>query len=1126
MKLNHASQLMTMALCSWLCAAPAIAAGDDIDIFTGASAGDATNPRILIVLDNSANWSRASEGWTPRGTMQGDSELRAIRSVVSRMNPNISIGMMEFTTGSPNSDAGFIRQAIKPVTDAYKTAFTSMLNGISTNDPTEKASSNVGYGNIMHSAYLYFAGGNALSPGSVMTSKADSAGYVNLPTKFRSPLTSNNLCGKSFIVFIGNVNNGGPSSDTEANRTALHALTSDRTELSLPRSESREGPPVTETAGVSNVCYDTQASAQAALQESHIVEACSFFNRGCAVGGPVEASSTSCSTGHNKYAVLGTSVVTTNFPTSGTLSTSRQFHADEWARMLAEKGVVVGNTRSPVATYTIDVHKNHPDPHFTGLLLNMAKYGKGKYFKATTEQAIIDALETIMAEIQATNSAFASTSLPVNATNRTQNENQVFIGMFRPDGVRRPRWFGNLKRYQLILQGERVELGDNSSPPQVAVNNTNGFLSPCARSFWSSDSVDYWNIPLPGEAVEGTCNPLTKFSDLPDGELVEKGAAAQVLRQGNSASAAATSRALNRQMKTLVTNNVGVTSLVDFNTTNVPAATMPANIVNFIRGADVNNEKQLGASTTLTRPSIHGDVIHSRPLPVNYGEASSSRPASQAGVTVFYGANDGALHAVDAATGVERWSFVAPEFFPRLSRLYNNLPLVSYAGETAAQALVSTRKDYFFDGSVGLYQNEDSSQVQIYPSMRRGGRSIYALNVTNPNTPTFMWKKGCPNLNDQENCDAGFGNIGQTWSTPIPAFIKGFSPVGESGAVPVLVFGGGYDRCEDVNAKVTTGCDSAKGRMVYILNANTGELIRSFETARPVAADIAMVDTDDDGNVDYAYAADTGGNMYRISFSSGSTSTTALSPPQWTSRKIGQLDAAGGRKFLFAPALLHNRDSVYIAITTGDREHPLEMHYPYASSVQNRAYVYRDDLNTTTGAAQDFDTLSNFSSGTACGAAGVGPGSDIRGWFINLENGRGEQGVTSPLIAGGMVTFNTNRPNPEASGTCRTALGHAHGYWLNLINASGAINPDGAACGGARSSEFVTGGLPPTPVLASSVPIQRTSANGTVETVYATVAIGAVQRDGVGANVAFSPQQIIPALTRARKRTYTNTAVD
>jgi type IV pilus assembly protein PilY1 len=49
--------------------------------------------------------------------------------------------------------------------------------------------------------------------------------------------------------------------------------------------------------------------------------------------------------------------------------------------------------------------------------------------------------------------------------------------------------------------------------------------------------------------------------------------------------------------------------------------------------------------------------------------------------------------------------------------------------------------------------------------MRRGGRMIYAFDVTNPGTPSLLWKVGCPNLGNDDGCTAGMSGIGQTWST-------------------------------------------------------------------------------------------------------------------------------------------------------------------------------------------------------------------------------------------------------------------------------------------------------------------------------------------------------------------------
>ena len=167
-----------------------------------------------------------------------------------------------------------------------------------------------------------------------------------------------------------------------------------------------------------------------------------------------------------------------------------------------------------------------------------------------------------------------------------------------------------------------------------------------------------------------------------------------------------------------------------------------------------------------------------------------------------------------------------------------------------------------------------------------------------------------------------------------------------------------------------------------------------------------------------------------------------------------------------------------------------------------RADVMDTNLDGTT-------PMNDFTSSTTCGAAGILPTSTLKGWFMNLnQNGTGEQTVTSAVIAAGMVTFSTNRPVPAAAGTCSTTLGEARGYWVNLFNGSGGIGVVGA-CGGTRSSTFVGGGLPPSPVLGT-VPI-----NG----VSTTVVIGAANRSG-GVSTPISPQQINPVITMKRKTVY------
>ena len=1073
------------ACLTWM-AAPAVA--DDIDIFTGASAGSNINPRILIVLDNTSNWARQSQQW-PDGSAQGVSEVNAIKLATAKLGANVNVGLMEYVTdGTANENGGFIRFAVQPMNDTAKTAFASQLTTIAgdINGPQEKRNSNTPYGNLMYDVYNYLAGVNSYSGGATNAQRADSNGYTSRYGTFKSPLSADNTCGQTVIIFIGNPNASGPSSDNAANTKALQDLGGVTTQLGLPNFTTASTTTTTKV-GQTAQCYASNTAAQAGL--AAFSTQCTAYTEGCSIGAPLNDGSATCPAGQASYAVLGTSTVITNAPTGTSATDANPLNADEWVRFMHDKGIPVTGTtvRPPVTTYTIDVFNKQPNATHTSLLLSMARAGGGKYFAAKNQQSIVDALNQILGEVLAVNSTFASTSLPVNSTNRSQNENQVFIGMFRPDPNAKPRWFGNLKRYQLVQSGAEVELGDVNGA--LAVNNNTGFITPCATSWWTSDSGEYWkNLGINPDPAGG-CSPATAYSDAPDGPLVEKGAVAQVLRNGNDGADVIPTYAVNRTIYTR-TATTG-TVLTDFT---AAGSGLSADLVNFIRGADVNNEKGTGATTT-TRPSLHGDVIHSRPLPLNYGGST--------GVVVFYGANDGYFRAVEANTGKERWAFIAPEFFGKLARLKNQTPLVNYpnVSGTGDLAATGTQKDYFFDGSTGVFQTADNSRVWVYPTMRRGGRMVYALDATTLASPRLMWSAGCPNLDNDTGCTPGFEGIGQTWSTPSAALVGGYSLT-----TPILIFGGGYDNCEDANTGAPT-CSTAKGGHVYVLDGSNGAVLASFETERGVVGDVAMVDIDNDGMPDYAYAADLGGNIYRIDFIDGPATRARLAPAQWNMYKVAYT-SGGARKFLFAPALLYSKGQVYLAIGSGDREHPLGWQYPY-ENVANRFYVSLDDLAVRDSSqARNLDALTDYSGSTDCNSPAALLSSGLRGWFMTLA--KGEQVVTTAQIVGGTVMFSTNRPIVGSAASCRTALGEARGYIVNLFNASGAIGVDGF-CGGTRSSIFVGGGLPPSPVLATGVPVAGRRVS---------VVIGAAPKGG-GSGAAISPQKIRPSIASVRKRSYT-----
>ena len=523
------------------------------------------------------------------------------------------------------------------------------------------------------------------------------------------------------------------------------------------------------------------------------------------------------------------------------------------------------------------------------------------------------------------------------------------------------------------------------------------------------------------------------------------------------------------------------------------------NLINWVRGTD-NAENENGVGLTDARSSIHGDVLHSKPQVVNY-----NRDGTDNDVYVFYGSNDGVFRAVkggfDTTTGgTENWSFVAPEFYGRLKRLRDNSPLLA----------VDAPKDYFFDGPIAVYTYDangdgklkaaDGDKVYIYLSMRRGGRYIYALDVSDPDAPKFMWRRGCPNLDNDTGCDAGFLRIGQTWAEPQVGFVRAFP------STPMLFVAGGYDsKAEDIQPCLVTLNDSdevraklggvpvftsagtcttsdntvttisrSKGNRIFVINALTGALVwRAGNNASTIsgvvsadisgmkysiAADLFVLNRDGDnsrtitagakenigrGFVDRFYAADTGGNIWRADID-----PTALA--DWTVRKLASVSGSAlneKRKFLYKIDAIAGKDSIgpfdAIVIGSGDREHPFD------ATVTNEVYMFKDriqDIPALNATAPSTITVSDLYDATAndiqqasasTQATAAAALDAAKGWRVTLA--AGEKVTTNVVTVAGESFFNTNQPAPSASvedGTCESNLGIARLYNISFADAT------------------------------------------------------------------------------------------
>jgi type IV pilus assembly protein PilY1 len=689
--------------------------------------------------------------------------------------------------------------------------------------------------------------------------------------------------------------------------------------------------------------------------------------------------------------------------------------ADEWARFMKD-------SPQAVTTFTLDVDPitTGQGPGWSALMSSMASRSGGQYYKINSTvnngAQILDALVDIFNQIQSVNSVFASASLPVSVNARGTYLNQVFIGMFRPDGDADPRWAGNLKQYKFGYDPTSDTLSLIDALGNSAISGATGFISPSAVSLWTQTSTFWINQPM------GT---PPSSSDRPDGEVVEKGGVAQGIRSTYASNRAARKvyTCVGCAADTNLTLSVG-TSVTTTNSTlttamfNVASSTDLATLLGWIRGDDnAANESGPGGTVTV-RPSIHGDVLHSRPAVVNYGTTT--------GVVAFYGANDGMLRAVNgnqtgAGAGQELWSFLPKEHFGKFVRQRANSPSIRLSTtvlSSSTSTVTPIARDYFVDGTLEVYQkiasDGSTERAIVYATMRRGGRFLYALDVTDPTQPKYLWSRSSADL----------PILGQTFSSPKVARVRGHTN-------PVIIMGAGYDNvAEDVSPPAST---TTMGTAVLVLDAFNGTEVKRFSTLRSVAADVSLLDSDNDGYIDRAYAVDVGGNVYRINFETPSSTATT----NWSHYRFAALNGTGTRKFFYAPDLLATSQFTAILAGTGDREKPL------ATTSSDQFFTLFD-----THVAKGTPTTAH----TAIVPADLGRiGTDedkAKGCYLPVRT-TGEKIINAPLTAAGVTYFSTNQPTPSSPGTCSANLGVARVYSVPLF------------CKTATQEELVGGGLPP-----------------------------------------------------------------
>lgn len=298
--------------------------------------------------------------------------------------------------------------------------------------------------------------------------------------------------------------------------------------------------------------------------------------------------------------------------------------------------------------------------------------------------------------------------------------------------------------------------------------------------------------------------------------------------------------------------------------------------VSYIRG-----DRSLEGTTSpafRTRSTVLGDIVNSSPAIVgtppylayrvekienpsgtlsgyqSYIDFKTANKRPLRKEMLYVGGNDGMLHGFNAETGVEEFAFIPTEVIKNLYRL-------------TGQNYTGAEHRYFVDGTPivrDVYFGNASDEgwhTVLIGTLRGGGKSLFALDITDPDDIKLLWE-----FDSTTDTDLGY-----TFAQPEIVRLH-------SGQWAVLM-GNGYNSTADKAA-------------LMIIDIKTGNLLKKL-TVPPVVdsgvtkpnglSSVRGADNDGDGLVDYAYAGDLQGNLWRFDLvptvlpTSPASTNTALS---------------------------------------------------------------------------------------------------------------------------------------------------------------------------------------------------------------------------------------------------------
>ncbi len=609
------------------------------------------------------------------------------------------------------------------------------------------------------------------------------------------------------------------------------------------------------------------------------------------------------------------------------------------------------------------------------LLKSIARHGGTTYMPGDNYQDIVNALTEVFGSASEAPATFVAPALATNTYNSLEHQDELYYAMFSTQN--RADWNGNLKLYRLGSDGNiKDSLGKNAIGDDY---------------LFKDSAVSYWTP-----------------SENPDGSLVTRGGAAENLTQS-----------LN--IYTHLNENPGPLTTTILDSAEIKSAMgisgmSPEDISKAINWAN----RYSSEAPDETRKAME-DPLHSRPVVITY--SSTKDPVTKeitSDNVVFTSTNSGYLHAfkADKNNFREYFSYVPKELLPNLTQ-YALAPPV--------------RKDelYGLDGHInywhkdinkdGMVNGED--KVILYVGMRRGGRNYYALDVTNPEQPKYLWQ-----INGGST---GFERLGQTWSETTLVKI----PYNGNNRV-ALLFGGGYDENEDISNSAPT---NALGNAIYLVDAENGNLL--WETSKSSSnlnnndmtasfpSNIRPVDYNGDRITDYFFAVDVAGKLWRFDINKNNTGSSDFAEGD----VIFKANNSGSdyKRFYNSPSISYFEDSskkgfLTLSLGSGFRASPL------STGTNDFFYIIKDANITKKPATYTAVTPVDLKDKTfdAYNKSYIEDLDTTNGWKFTLA----DKVLSEALTTHGKVIFTGFSPNLSSNaGQCNNDVGTTTPYEIQVM---------------------------------------------------------------------------------------------